>query len=118
MHIEKCVLEGALLIHPRIFEDPRGFFFESYNENVFREAGLPTLWPQDNHSRSQHGTVRGLHFQRGDAQYKLVRCVRGRVLDVIADIRPGSPTLGQWMGVELSEADKAMLFIPGGFAHG
>lgn len=118
MIVEKCALEGVLLIRPRVFEDPRGFFFESYNEDVFREAGLPTLWRQDNHSRSQHGTVRGLHFQRGGNQYKIVRCVRGRVLDVIADIRPDSPTLGRWMSVELSEKSHTMLFIPGGFAHG
>jgi dTDP-4-dehydrorhamnose 3,5-epimerase len=118
MLVEKCALDGAFLIRPRIFEDSRGFFFESYNENAFREAGLPTFWRQDNHSRSQYGTVRGLHFQRGGGQYKLVRCTRGRVFDVIADIRPDSPRCGQWCAVELSEDSKSMLFIPGEFAHG
>lgn len=118
MFVEKCPLEGPLIVRPRVFEDPRGFFLESYNEAMFAKAGLPTLWVQDNHSRSQHRTVRGLHFQRGAGQPKIVRCVRGAIFDVIADIRPDSPTCGRWFAIELSEENKTLFFIPPGFAHG
>ncbi len=118
MRVERTPLEGLLILHPEVFSDARGFFFESYNEEKFRRAGVPTLWAQDNHARSVRGTLRGLHFQRGPGQAKLVRCARGRLWDVAVDIRPDSPTLGCWHAVELSEDNKTMFFIPVGFAHG
>lgn len=118
MLIEKTPLEGLLLIQPDVYADARGFFYECYNEVKFREAGLDLHWMQDNHAMSVRGTVRGLHFQHAPGQAKLVRCTRGRVWDVAVDIRPGSPTLGQWFADELSDENKTMLFIPVGFAHG
>ena len=118
MEVKKGPLDGLLIIQPRVFVDSRGFFFESYNENRFKEQGIDLHWMQDNHARSARNTVRGLHFQCGIGQAKLVRCIRGRVWDVAVDIRPGSPTLGQWFGLELSEENKTLLFIPVGFAHG
>lgn len=118
MKIHQTGLEGFHLIHPRVFEDERGFFYESYNARVFAELGLPTSWAQDNHSRSVQGTLRGLHFQLGPGQAKLVRCVRGAIWDVAVDIRPGSPTLGRWHGAELSEANRIMACMTEGFAHG
>lgn len=118
MQVETTPLEGLRIIHPRVFDDNRGFFFESYNAERFREAGIDIDWVQDNHARSVRDTVRGLHFQRGRGQDKLVRCVRGRVWDVAVDIRPDSPTLGQWYGLELTEENKTMFFVPVGFAHG
>lgn len=118
MKIERAPLEGLLILEPQVFADPRGFFYESYNEVKFREAGLDLHWRQDNHAKSIRGTVRGLHFQWGKGQAKLIRCVRGIVWDVAVDIRPGSPTLGRWHAVELSEENKQMFFIPAGFAHG
>ena len=111
-------LPGLMLIEHERFEDTRGAFAESYREDVFREAGLPSL-VQDNHSRSVGGVVRGLHYQlRERGMAKLVRCIRGAVLDVAVDIRRGSPTYGKWVGVELTENNKRMLWIPHGFAHG
>lgn len=118
MEIVTTPLEGLRIIRPRIFADRRGFFFESYNAHRFAEHGLDYRWVQDNHARSVRGTVRGLHFQRGPGQPKLVRCVRGRIWDVAVDIRPGSPTLGRWFGHELDEDRKDMLLVPAGFAHG
>jgi dTDP-4-dehydrorhamnose 3,5-epimerase len=118
MQIEKTPLEGVLILHPRVFPDSRGFFFESYNEQCFRDLGLCRTWVQDNHSRSVKNTVRGLHFQIGRGQDKLIRCIRGVIWDVVVDIRPDSPTLGQWFGCDLSEENKLMLYIPVGFAHG
>lgn len=118
MHAEPLRLHGPKLIHPRVFADERGFFMESYHAPGFEALGLPTLWVQDNHSRSSKGTLRGLHFQAGEGQAKLVRCVRGAIWDVVVDIRPDSPTWGEWEAVELSEENKTMLFIPTGFAHG
>lgn len=111
-------LEGVVIIEPRVFEDERGFFFESYHGARYAAAGLPERFVQDNHSRSVSGTIRGLHYQLKRPQGKLVRAVLGRVLDVAADIRRGSPNFGRWVAVELSAANKRQLYIPPGFAHG
>jgi dTDP-4-dehydrorhamnose 3,5-epimerase len=118
MNIERPPIEGLLIITPRIFEDHRGFFFESYNTIRFKENGIDLIWMQDNHARSAKSTIRGLHFQRGRGQAKLVRCIRGSVWDVAVDIRPDSATFGKWHAVELSEENKKMFLIPAGFAHG
>lgn len=119
MSIETTSLPGVLIFTPRVFKDARGFFFESYKDAVWRDAGIETVYVQDNQSRSVRDTVRGLHFQVSPAgQVKLVRVVRGAVWDVAVDIRVGSPTFGQWLGVELSEDNFKQLYIPTGFAHG
>ena len=120
MHVIKTALEGVLIIEPRIFKDARGYFFESYNKKAFDEAiGRKVDFVQDNESMSSRGVMRGLHFQRPPyTQAKLVRCVRGRVLDVAVDIRKGSPTYGQHVAVELSEENHRQFFVPRGFAHG
>ena len=120
MQVIKTALEGVLIIEPRIFKDARGYFFESYNKKAFDEAiGHKVDFVQDNESMSTHGVMRGLHFQRPPyTQAKLVRCVRGRVLDVAVDIRKGSPTYGQHVAVELSEDNHRQFFVPRGFAHG
>ena len=119
MSIETTSLPGVLIFTPRVFKDPRGFFFESYKDVVWQAAGIETVFVQDNHSRSVRDTLRGLHFQLPPAeQVKLVRVVRGVVWDVAVDIRAGSPTFGQWIGVELSEDNFRQLYIPAGFAHG
>lgn len=118
MRIEKTALDGPLIIHPAVYDDDRGFFFESYNRDRFKDLGIDLTFVQDNHARSVAGTLRGLHFQRGRGQDKLVRCVRGRIWDVAVDIRPSSPTLGKWVGIELSEENKTMFLVPVGFAHG
>ena len=110
-------LEGVLLVQPRIVDDARGAFFESFRANVFVEAGVPTF-VQENQSRSVPGTLRGLHYQLEKPQGKLVRVVQGRVLDVAVDIRQGSPHFGKWLARELSAENRAMLYIPPGFAHG
>jgi dTDP-4-dehydrorhamnose 3,5-epimerase len=118
MQIEPMKLPGLMRIQPRVFEDSRGFFFESYRAESFERAGLCTTWPQDNHARSSKNTVRGLHFAPGVEQCKLIRCLRGAIWDVVVDIRPDSPTLGQWEAIELTETNRTMLYIPAGFAHG
>ncbi|TPE59830.1 dTDP-4-dehydrorhamnose 3,5-epimerase [Sandaracinobacter neustonicus] len=118
MKIEPLAIPDVKLLTPRVFGDDRGFFLETYNSRVFAEAGLPTEWRQDNHSRSARGVLRGLHYQLTDPQGKLVRVTRGRVFDVAVDIRRASPSFGQWVGAELSDENQAMLFIPPGFAHG
>ena len=118
MQVERTPIDGLLIVTPTIHEDRRGFFYESYNEVQFREIGIDLAWLQDNHVKSAKNTVRGLHFQRGKGQAKIIRCARGRVWDVAVDIRPDSPTLGQWHAVELSGDNKKMFFIPVGFAHG
>jgi len=119
MQIEHTSLPGVLIITPRVFKDPRGFIFESYNQETFRAHGIETVFVQDNHSKSARGTLRGLHFQLAPmAQDKLVRCVRGMIWDVAADIRIGSPTFGRWVGVELSADNFRQFFVPAGFAHG
>lgn len=119
MQIEKTDLPGVMLVTPRVFRDPRGFFLESYNQDLFRSQGIDTVFVQDNHSKSTRNTLRGLHFQLEPAgQVKLIRVVRGAIWDVAVDIRVGSPTFGQWCGVELSEDNFQELYIPVGFAHG
>jgi len=112
-------LAGLLIVQPRVFPDDRGYFFESYNAADLAAHGLTEAFVQDNHSKSSKGVLRGLHFQNEPhAQGKLVRVAKGAVWDVAVDLRPGSPTLGQWHGVELSEANHTMFYIPPGFAHG
>jgi dTDP-4-dehydrorhamnose 3,5-epimerase len=111
-------LAGVKLIEPRVFGDERGFFMESWNAKTFAEAGLDVKFVQDNHSRSARGVLRGLHYQIGPAQGKLVRVVSGAVFDVAVDLRRSSPTFGQWLGYELSAANHRMLWVPPGFAHG
>lgn len=106
------------VVQPRVFADDRGFFLETYNALRFREVRLPEQFVQDNHSRSLRGVLRGLHYQEPNAQGKLVRCTRGSIWDVAVDIRRGSPTFGKWFGVELSEQNNTMLWVPAGFAHG
>lgn len=120
MRILKTDIEGVLIIEPQLFEDERGYFFEAFSERKFAElTGIETRFVQDNESRSAKGVVRGLHFQLPPfAQSKLVRAVRGTILDVAVDIRRGSPTFGRYVAVELSEHNHRQLFIPRGFAHG
>lgn len=120
MDFIKTKLDGVVIVKPRVFGDNRGFFMESWSARAFEEAGLHYNFVQDNHSSSTvKGTLRGIHCQRGDAaQAKLVRCVRGAVLDVAVDLRPSSATYKQWVGVELSEENKQQLLIPRGFGHG
>ncbi len=119
MEIIKTEIEGVVIIKPRVFEDARGYFYESYNKKEFDEKVAPTDFVQDNQSKSSRGVMRGLHFQCPPfAQAKLVRCVEGKVLDVAVDIRKGSPTYGKHVAVELSAENKLQFFIPRGFAHG
>ena len=106
------------MIEPTAFGDDRGWFMETFNSAEFRAHGLPDNFAQDNHSYSRRGVVRGLHYQLVEPQGKLVRCTRGTILDVAVDIRRGSPHFGQWTGVELTEENRHMLWIPPGFAHG
>lgn len=118
MKIIETAIAGALIIEPKVFGDPRGFFMETWNAATFAEAGLEMKFVQDNHSRSQRGVLRGLHFQNPSPQGKLVRVTRGAVFDVVVDIRKSSPTFGQWIGIELSDENQRMLWVPEGFAHG
>lgn len=119
MNLISTELEGLFLIEPKVFRDSRGYFFESYNEQAFSKAGLKYTFVQDNESRSSHGTLRGLHFQKGEAaQAKLVRAIEGEILDVAVDLRPNSPTYGKHFSSVLSAENKRMLMIPRGFAHG
>ncbi|MBO4907268.1 MAG: dTDP-4-dehydrorhamnose 3,5-epimerase [Bacteroidaceae bacterium] len=119
MNFIKTPIEGLYIIEPRIFNDKRGYFFESFSQREFDENIRPIKFVQDNESMSTYGVMRGLHYQRMPyTQSKLVRCTRGRVLDVAVDIRHGSPTFGQHVAVELSEENKRQFFIPRGFAHG
>ncbi|WP_431157053.1 dTDP-4-dehydrorhamnose 3,5-epimerase [Winogradskyella poriferorum] len=120
MQVRKTNLEGCLIIEPTVFWDQRGYFLESYNDKAFKlETGLDIEFIQDNESQSSEGVLRGLHFQRGiNAQAKLVRVVKGSVLDVVVDIRPHSKTFGHHFSIELSEENKLQVFIPKGFAHG
>jgi dTDP-4-dehydrorhamnose 3,5-epimerase len=117
MKVIKTALLGVLILEPRVFRDPRGFFLESYNERTMAEAGIHERFVQDNHSFSARNVVRGLHYQVRP-QGKLVRVVMGEILDVIVDLRRSSPTFGVWNGVSLSETNQQMLWIPPGFAHG
>lgn len=119
MEVIKTEIEGVVIIEPRIFKDARGYFFESYSKMEFDEKVRPIDFVQDNESMSVKGVMRGLHFQRPPfTQSKLVRCVKGRVLDVAVDIRKGSPTYGKHVAVELSEDNRRQFFVPRGFAHG
>lgn len=120
MEIIKTEIEGLLLLKPKVFTDSRGYFYESYSKREFDEAvGYPVEFVQDNQSKSSYGVVRGLHFQLPPfTQSKLVRCIKGTVLDVAVDLRKGSPTFGRHLAVELSEENKMQFFIPKGFAHG
>ena len=119
MHFIKTDIEGVYIVEPRVFEDARGYFFESYSKAKFEAAGLHYDFIQDNQSKSSYGTVRGLHFQKGEhAQAKLVRVLEGTVLDVAVDLRKDSPTYGKHVAVELSAENKRQLMIPRGFAHG
>lgn len=111
-------LDGPKLIAPRVFGDDRGFFTETYRANAYAEFGIDDVMVQDNHSRSARGVVRGLHFQIGEGASKLVRCGRGRILDVIVDLRRGSPTYAQWEGFELTDENMHVLYVPVGFGHG
>jgi dTDP-4-dehydrorhamnose 3,5-epimerase len=112
-------IPGLLVFEPKVFEDSRGCFFESYNEQTFKESGIDIRWVQDNQSSSEYGVIRGLHYQLPPyAQTKLIRVIRGRILDVVVDIRKGSPTFGKSYSIVLSAKNKKQLFIPAGFAHG
>ena len=119
MNVISTNIDGVVIIEPRVFEDARGYFFESFSQREFNEKVKPVDFVQDNESKSTFGVIRGLHFQRPPyAQSKLVRCVRGAVLDVAVDIRKESPTYGQHVAVELTEDNHRQIFIPKGFAHG
>ncbi len=120
MEIEKTAFEGLVVLHPRVFGDERGYFFESYHQKKFREAtGQEVTFVQDNESLSRGNVLRGLHFQRPPyAQGKLIRVIRGEVLDVVLDIRKSSPTFGEHFSIRLSQENKTMLYVPPGFAHG
>lgn len=112
-------LPGVLVIEPRVFEDPRGFFFESYNRKAFREAtGVDADFVQDNHSRSGKNSLRGLHYQVRQPQGKLLRVAAGAIFDVVVDLRRSSPSFGKWAGLRLDADAKRMLWVPAGFAHG
>ena len=119
MNVIKTDIDRVVIIEPTIFKDDRGYFFESFSQREFNEKVAPIVFVQDNESKSSYGVIRGLHFQKPPyAQSKLVRCVKGRVLDVAVDIREGSPTYGQWVSCELTEDNHRQFFIPQGFAHG
>ncbi len=118
MQVREAALPGVLILEPRVFADARGFFLESYHQRAFNELGFRDVFVQDNHSRSIRGVVRGLHYQLGHPQAKLVRVLRGRAFDVAVDIRRGSPTFSRWVGVELDDVAHRMLYLPAGFAHG
>ena len=119
MDVIKTAIEGLVIIEPKVFKDARGYFFESFSQREFEAKVRKINFVQDNESMSNYGVMRGLHFQRPPfAQSKLVRCVKGRVLDVAVDIRKGSPTYGQHVAVELSEDNHRQFFVPRGFAHG
>lgn len=118
MKVSNTPIAGVVVIEPRVFEDTRGFFMETFNARSFAEAGLPDNFVQDNHSRSAGGTLRGLHYQIEHPQGKLVRCIRGEIFDVAVDLRQDSPTLGRWFGCLLSEANRQQIYLPPGMAHG
>lgn len=118
MKAKATQIPGVLIVEPVVFGDDRGFFLESFNESAIRDIGIDTHFVQDNHSRSGHNVLRGLHYQINQPQGKLVRVVSGRVFDVAVDIRRDSPTFGKWVGVELSAENKRIFWIPPGLAHG
>jgi dTDP-4-dehydrorhamnose 3,5-epimerase len=111
-------IQGPKLIQPKVFGDERGFFSETYRRNEFAELGINEEMVQDNHSRSSYGIVRGMHFQIGRGAAKLVRCGRGAIVDVVVDLRRGSPTYGEWESFELTDENGRMAYVPAGFAHG
>lgn len=118
MKVIETKLDGVLIIEPKVHGDHRGFFLESYRENQFKDAGITQPFVQDNHSRSQRGVLRGLHFQVTQPQGKLVRVTRGSVYDVAVDINPESSTCGQYVGIELTEDNHKLFWVPPGYAHG
>jgi dTDP-4-dehydrorhamnose 3,5-epimerase len=118
MQFTSTTLPGVILIEPKVFEDERGFFFESYHKRIFEEQKISLDFVQDNHSRSRLGSLRGLHYQIRQPQGKLVRVILGEIYDVAVDLRKSSPTFGGWMGLYLSAQNKKQLYIPPGFAHG
>ncbi len=119
MEVIKTDIEGVVIIEPRIFNDERGYFYESFSQREFEEKVCRTVFVQDNQSKSSYGVLRGLHFQKPPyCQSKLVRCIKGAVLDVAVDIRKGSPTFGKYVAVELTEENHRQFFVPRGFAHG
>lgn len=118
MQIIETSLPGVLLIQPRVFGDARGFFMETYRQNVLADAGIRENFVQDNHSRSSRGVLRGLHYQLRTPQAKLCRVARGEVLDIAVDVRAGSPNFGTWVSAVLSEENCTQIYIPKGFAHG
>lgn len=119
MELNETVIPGVLVVHPTVFGDKRGFFFESYNEKKWHElTGLNTRFVQDNHSKSIKGVLRGIHYQVEQPQGKLVRVIAGEVFDVAVDLRQSSPTFGKWVGEQLSAENKKMMWIPEGFGHG
>ncbi|HSX88912.1 MAG TPA: dTDP-4-dehydrorhamnose 3,5-epimerase [Pseudomonas sp.] len=119
MQVIRSELPGVLVLEPKVFGDARGFFYESFNARAFEQAtGLACEFVQDNHSRSQRGVLRGLHYQVQQAQGKLVRVTAGEVFDVVVDLRSSSPSFGRWLGVHLSAENKRQVWVPEGFAHG
>ena len=116
--VKNTPIKDLVIIETKVFGDSRGFFMETYNQASFEELGLTMNFVQDNHSKSKKGVLRGLHFQTKHTQGKLVRVIKGRVYDVAVDLRKGSETFGQWYGIELSEENKLMFYVPEGFAHG
>jgi len=118
MKVQATQIAGVLIVEPAVFGDDRGFFLESFNRRAMREIGIDAHFVQDNHSRSQRNVLRGLHYQIGQPQGKLVRVVSGTVFDVAVDLRRNSPTFGRWVGVELSAENKRMFWMPPGMAHG
>ena len=118
MNVHKSLISGALILEPKVFEDDRGFFLESYSERTFSDIGITQRFVQDNHSGSKRGVLRGLHYQVEKAQGKLVRVVSGEVLDVFVDLRRSSPTFGRWHSVKLSDLNRLMAWVPVGCAHG
>jgi dTDP-4-dehydrorhamnose 3,5-epimerase len=118
MHVETTAIAGLLLIQPKVFRDPRGFFTETFQHQRYRDAGIAADFVQDNFSRSAKGTLRGLHYQIPHPQGKLVQVLRGKIFDVVVDLRRPSPTFGRWLGFELSEESCQQVFVPPGCAHG
>jgi dTDP-4-dehydrorhamnose 3,5-epimerase len=119
MEVKKTAFDKLVIIVPHVFEDSRGYFYESYNQETYEKAGIPYIFIQDNQSESIKGVIRGLHYQLAPyAQTKLVRVIAGSVYDVVVDLRKGSSTFGKWYGIELSEKNKLQLLVPQGFAHG
>ena len=119
MHFITCHIPGLLVVEPKVFEDSRGYFFESFNQKLFTDHGINCQFVQDNQSKSSYGVIRGLHFQENPhTQAKLVRVLSGSILDVAVDIRKGSPTYGQHFSIELTADNKKQLWVPAGFAHG